>query len=439
MSLLDFNGKFNYLADLFTAQVSSLDEDLVRQIAFYFFSFGPILFTVLALVLVNSPLAKDDTTPPKGCSRYGLRKKSNLSDEVKASQTRKNPLTVKSLWIYPVKGCQGVELEEAEVIDTGVKYDRQFSFAQLHSPFPLSAADTEDTKSAHQWRFISQREFPLLSQITPELWVPDPSLPDYSPDLPYVKTGGALIIRYPYEEDGWRGALKSLAAKLRFRRPEKSFIVPYAPTPEQIKQDYKIEPFKIWSDVPQSINMAQHVPPELKYYLGVRNPLSIFRVSSLREVFRCAPRKETLGWQPITGFADAYPLNLVGLSSVHAASDMQPHGSPALRVLRFRPNIVLAGSEPFAEDSWTKIRIGSGEYHVACRCVRCKVPNIDLETGARHQVEPYKTLITKRNIDTGAPNLGCMGMQMVPVLQEGKMAVGDVIEVLGTGEHEYIK
>lgn len=33
-------------------------------------------------------------------------------------------IRVLKLWIYPVKGCQGVSVEEANVTATGFEYDR---------------------------------------------------------------------------------------------------------------------------------------------------------------------------------------------------------------------------------------------------------------------------------------------------------------------------
>ena len=185
-------------------------------------------------------------------------------------------------------------------------------------------------------------------------------------------------------------------------------------------------------------------------------------------MFRAAPRKEVLGYQPTTGFADAYPVNILGVASVRALSGMQPTGARELSARRFRANIVFEGGGAFEEDWWLRVRIGSDggkegergdgegrrrgkgerkedgyeyeyEYHVVCRCVRCKVPNVDLETGVRDRNEPYTTLVKKREIDKGAKGLGCLGMQLVPVKQEGRVTVGDWIEVLDRGEHEYIK
>ena len=404
------------------------------------------LFAVLgAIFLIVFQNFQDEVPAPAGCSMLGLRKGSNIADEHHekyaqgSHESKSGNWRVKSLWIYPIKSCKGVELQSSDIVKTGLVYDRQYSFAQLISPFPVSASDPESKKANHKWKFITQREFPLLSQVKTELWVPDPKKPSYSEDLPAVKTKGAIIVTFPYQEDGWKGVLANLAAKFHGGVPEKSFSIPFDPTAEQIERNCSIEEFTIWKDSPKSLNMGFLVPPELKYSLGVRNPMSLFRVFEERKVFRCAPREEQLGWQPVAGFADVYPVHILGIASTQELSRIQPSGTPPLSVERFRPNIIVAGTPPYAEDSWKRIRIGTYEYHVVSRCVRCTIPNVNLETGVKHREQPYKSLVSQRQIDKGAPGLGCFGMQMVPVLQNTEVRVGDAIEVLETGEHLYIK
>jgi hypothetical protein len=53
--------------------------------------------------------------------------------------------------------------------------------------------------------------------------------------------------------------------------------------------------------------MGHLVPSELGSYLGVKGQLGLFRTddTELREVYRNAPRKEEIGYQPVTGFQDA--------------------------------------------------------------------------------------------------------------------------------------
>ena len=453
VDLLDFGGKYLYLRTLYT---TSVDHDYLKQVAYYTTTISLGILTLLLTLILLSPFGRH-TPPviPVGCRKYGrsrdkqslLSKPPPKASPSSSSSNGKPPPTVQSLWLYPIKSCAGIELDEAEIIDTGIKYDRQFSFAQLHSPFPLSVNDSKESKSAHQWRFITQREFPLLSQVRTELWLPNPFAQDYAPDAPYVKTGGAIVVYFPYEEDGWLPTFKSLISRLRSirsrnynNRTEKSFLIPYAPDPKT----YPLEPFKIWKDTPLALNMATNLPAaELKYFLGVRNPLTLFRVHTQqkRMLFRNAPRKAELGWQPIVGFADAYPLNLLGMASLEALSRMQQPpggGAKSLTFQRFRANVALAGLQPFEEETWKMVRIGAEVYHVCCRCVRCGIPNVDPDTGVKDaKGEPYRTLVSRRNVDAGAPMFGCLAVQLVPVRPGGVVRVGDEVEVLACGEHVY--
>ena len=395
-------------------------------------------------------------TQPKGCRKLGLRARSNLADEHDKRYSGTGPLhererancKVKSLWIYPVKSCRGIELNRGDVISMGMEFDRLFSFAQLKSPFPVSLETSNSEKSKHRWKFMTQRNFPMLAQVKTEIWVPDPSSPTYSTKQPNVQSGGVLVIKYPYEEDGFRGVMARLWAALGGEFPYKSVLLPLNPTAEQIKQsDYKLEEMEIWKDTPLSLNMATTIAPnsklfmeELQAHLGCSNPLALFRVSQehYREVYRCAPGQEQLGWQPKVGFGDAYPLHILNLASVKDVESKLRKDAPRLSALRFRPNIIFTGLEPYAEDEWKRIRIGDYEYYVSCRTVRCLLPNVDQKTGIAHKVEPNKTLRSFRCIDEGATGKACLGMQMVPATKEAKIKVGDSIEVLETGKHYYI-
>ena len=376
---------------------------------------------------------------PAGCTKLGIRHKSSLEPGSTQPDEKSDSgaCRIKSLWIYPIKSCRGIELDHAAVVNTGLQYDRQFCFAQLISPFPVSAVDSKAKRSAHKWRFVTQREFPLLSQVRTELWAPDPVSPGYSPDLLDVRASGAIIVRFPFQDDGWRGMLANLAAKLRGGIPERSFRIPFQPSEADIEKLFKRETVHIWNDSPEGVNMSSLLPPELRYAIGVRNPLGLFRVDVRREVTRMTPSKEALGWQAVTGFADAFPIHVMGGASVRDLSGRQPAGSPPLDIRRFRPNVVVEGLEPYAEDEWKRVRLGEGEYHVTGRCVRCRLPNVNPDTGKRHMKEPDRTLRAERDVDKGAPGKGCLGLNLVPARQEGTVRVGDEVVVLETGENVY--
>jgi uncharacterized protein YcbX len=175
--------------------------------------------------------------------------------------------------------------------------------------------------------------------------------------------------------------------------------------------------------------MGVHVPQDLKDYLGTsQNSFTLFCTDPdhYRAIFRCAPREHELGFQPITGFADAYPLHLLNLASVRDVAQRAAYAIPKLSVRRFRPNIIIEGPPAYEEDAWKRICIGgdsghSGddgvEVHTVCRTVRCRLPNVDPDTGDRHGVEPDKTLKSFRCIDPGDMKNACLGMQVVPAVQ----------------------
>jgi uncharacterized protein YcbX len=122
-----------------------------------------------------------------------------------------------------------------------------------------------------------------------------------------------------------------------------------------------------------------------------------------------------------TGFADGYPILIISEASL---LDLNSKLVSPLPMNRFRPNIVVQNCEPFAEDTWKRIRIGDVEMALVKPCPRCVVTTIDKETLEKSK-EPLKTLATYRNQEDGA----MFGMNIIP-LNEGKVKVGMSVEVL---------
>ncbi len=94
-------------------------------------------------------------------------------------------------------------------------------------------------------------------------------------------------------------------------------------------------------------------------------------------------------------FADGFPFLLLSAASLDGLNRRLTLPVP---MDRFRPNIVVDGCEPHAEDGWTRIRIGEVEFRVAKPCARCVVTTVDQATGERKR-EPLRTLSTYRTVD----------------------------------------
>jgi hypothetical protein len=285
------------------------------------------LLPFISLFILASTQQETPLPPPAGCRRLGVRGRSNISDQYSKRYTSgdkpssSKPWTVKALFIYPVKSCAPVELDRAEVVRTGLRYDRQFMFAQQVTSLP-----DLDGNINSKWVFVTQRTFPRLAKVEPEIWIPDPSAPDYDPESEWVKNEGCLVFRFPFTPDsdftlqGLRNYGKMLAAKLSGKsEPMMEFRVPFNPTRERIENfRYSKEQVDIWDDKPIALNLNNEVTAEmmarLKYTLGVTNPLTLFRIDTdrYREVYQNAPKKQDIGFQTIIGFPDSVRLTPYG-------------------------------------------------------------------------------------------------------------------------------
>jgi len=103
----------------------------------------------------------------------------------------------------------------------------------------------------------------------------------------------------------------------------------------------------------------------------------------------------------IVSFADGYPLMLIGENSL---ADLNSRLAEQLPMNRFRPNVVVSGSDAFAEDRWARIRIGETIFRVAKPCARCVVTIIDQATGELTGKEPLKTFASFRSARDVYPN-----------------------------------
>ena len=128
-------------------------------------------------------------------------------------------------------------------------------------------------------------------------------------------------------------------------------------------------------------------------------------------------------------FADGYPLLVATEESLAALNDVVVERSegahPPLPMTRFRPNVVIAGADPWAEDDWRRIRIGDSVFRAVKGCARCVITTIDPDTAVREK-EPIASLARIRRWD-GAT---WFGVNLVPDTPGVTIRVGDEVEVL---------
>ena len=391
---------------------------------------------------------RQSAVKPKGYKKIGVQGSSNISDEyddhkyahgVEAdTEASGEPRwKVKALFIYPIKSCAPIELTESEVEGTGLVWDRTFAWAEFLKPQTRLDAPEEEKKPVWTFQTLRIKGYEKLAMVRPEIWIPD-TLEANQDNSSSQHREAVLIIKYPNVPSGFLARLDQLAISFGLFPTERSFQVPLNLSSNH---KYPSEDVVIQKNKHCGLNYGIHIPDDFRDWLGVKNPLTLFRVdpASYREVHRNAPSKESLGYQSSVGFADAYPVHLLNLASVRDVAAKVKEDIPNLSTRRFRPNILLTGPYAYNEDDWKRIKIGGEEFHCVCHTMRCALPNVDPDSSERHLVEPNKTLRSFRCIDAGEPKKPCLGLMLVPVKEKGMIVkVGQGIEVLERGEHHYI-
>lgn len=118
------------------------------------------------------------------------------------------------------------------------------------------------------------------------------------------------------------------------------------------------------------------------------------------------------------GFADGYPYLLATEASLAELNRRLPE---PITMERFRPNIVVDGEAPFAEDDWPEVRVGPVSFRVPKGCDRCAITTVDPDTGATGR-EPLRTLATFRRRDGAV----WFAINLIPD-GEGTLQVGDPV------------
>ncbi len=176
---------------------------------------------------------------------------------------------------------------------------------------------------------------------------------------------------------------------------------------------------RVWNSVCDALAVSPEADAWLSEYLGVTCRLVYMPDSSQRH-----SNPEYSGGDRLVGFADGYAYLLVGeasLADLNARLATRKH--PALPMNRFRPNIVVSGSDAYAEDGWGEIRVGTAVLRGAKSCGRCQVTTTDQTTGEVRGPEPLATLATYRDTKEFGP---IFGMNLVTETV-GRVAVGDAV------------
>jgi uncharacterized protein YcbX len=224
------------------------------------------------------------------------------------------------------------------------------------------------------------------------------------------------------EDDGFLTQRTQPRMALVAPRLEHDRLVLSAPgLPELVISTDALEPrppVTVWGDSVAAVSAGPRARRWLEAWLGVPCDLVRMAPGAHRPV---DPRYAAP--DDLVSFADAFPVLLISQGSL---DELNRRLAAPVPMDRFRPNLVVDGCPPFAEDDWAAVEIGEARLRVAKPCARCVVTTVDQTTGLRGR-EPLATLAAFRTRDGKA----LFGQNLVPEAT-GRIAVGDPVRVHGS-------
>ena len=224
---------------------------------------------------------------------------------------------IAQLFVYPIKSCAGIALQEAVLTETGLDLDRAWMLVDA------------------QGEFVSQRELPRMALIQPQLKTYE------------------MVLRAP----------GMLALHVQIDAVEK---------PTQVR---------VWDDTCAAYDMGDVAAQWFSDFLGSSHgPLRLVRFDPEHQRPSSPKWTQgvTATTQFADGFA-VLVASEASLADLNARLVAAGHG--AVTMQRFRPNIVLRGVEAFDEDRLDVLHIetggGQAQLKLVKPCARCPIPNID--------------------------------------------------------------
>lgn len=173
----------------------------------------------------------------------------------------------------------------------------------------------------------------------------------------------------------------------------------------------------VWGDTVEGVRVGDEADRWFGEFLGARCRLVYLPDDSVRPV---DPDYGRPGDR--VSLADAFPFLLASEASLE---DLNGRLESPVPMNRFRPNLIVRGCEPFAEDGWRRVRIGAVEFRVVKPCARCVITTIDQETAAAGK-EPLRTLARFRKFGSKVH----FGQNLIPDSTGASLRVGDTVEIL---------
>lgn len=246
---------------------------------------------------------------------------------------------ISELNIYPVKSLQGISLQQAQLTEQGIQWDRFWMIVN------------------EEGQFATQRHLSQMAQIKTELSADSLTLshPEFEP----------LTVALDYQGD-------------------------------QRKQA------KVWNSECTVLEEGEEAREWLTKVIGLWRGQQLSLVRMATDFSRAVSEKHTDGAQNSTFFADGYPYLVCNTASLQTLNQtLTAKQEEAIPMSRFRANIVVATEQAFIEHSTQHLLLADEQkLHLCKPCMRCKVTSIDQRSGiVNSPKEPLKTLLAMNNVE----------------------------------------
>lgn len=200
-------------------------------------------------------------------------------------------------------------------------------------------------------------------------------------------------------------------------KPDQQIIIPFEHTGTEIQE------VDIWDNICQGVSVNDKVDAFFSDYLQMPCKL-LFQPDNLERVLNKTNAAD--GHQ--TTFTDGYPYMILSEASLQDLNKrIGGNSDEGLKMNRFRPNFVVKGCDPYAEDTWKKFQLGNIVFHQAKPCVRCSMTTIEQETAQKHKAqEPLRTLQTYRRWGKEGVIFG----MNIAAENTGDLRIGDELSIM---------
>jgi uncharacterized protein YcbX len=234
---------------------------------------------------------------------------------------------ISALWVYPVKSCAGVPLQEAILTETGLEFDRAWMVVDEHG------------------EFVTQRELPRMALVRPQLRSQD------------------MVLRAP--------GMLALHIAL-----------------DQVQEPVRV---KVWNDEVQAYDMGPVAAQWFSDFLGAKLRLVRFdpehkRLSSARWTGGAEALNQFSDGYPLLVLSEA---SLAGLNDRLRGAGHAPVSMARFRpniVLGAAPGPAAEALAAHDEDRLDELQVSTEQGVARLKpvkpCARCPIPNIDPETAA---------------------------------------------------------